>query len=193
MKLHTLLELRGNIPSFIHISGGKLQFLCHPHQAQPKCSASIFSSSRASQRRGLRSNSSVQRLLRLEDYQAGLRRIRFADPTTNNFALPALTFTELYLCRWQVELFFKWVKQHLCIKSLLGTSEDAVKTQIWIAVSVYVLVAIVRKRLNLQASLYEILLILSLILFDKIFIYQLLMNIVNGEPQGTQKQLFIFD
>src|SRR5690606_35258787 len=91
-----------------------------------------------------------------KDYQAGLRRIRFKDPTTNktlvfltnNFALPALTITELYRYRWQVELFFKWIKQHLRIKSFFGTSENAVKTQIWIAVSVYVLVAIVKKRLN---------------------------------------------
>ncbi|HEX2715453.1 MAG TPA: transposase, partial [Candidatus Acidoferrales bacterium] len=86
---------------------------------------------------------------------------------TNNFSLPALTIARLYKCRWQVELFFKWIKQHLRIKAFFGTSENAVKTQIWIAVSVYVLVAIVRKRLRLQASFYQILQILSLTLFEK--------------------------
>lgn len=105
-----------------------------------------------------------------KDFATPLRRIRFKDPETgkrlvfltNNFALPAITITELYRCRWQVELFFKWIKQHLRIKVFFDTSENAVKTQIWIAVSVYVLVAIVRKRLNLSASLYEMLQILSL-------------------------------
>ena len=99
-----------------------------------------------------------------QDFDTPLRRIRFNDPTTgkglvfltNNFTLPALTIAELYRCRWQVELFFKWIKQHLRIKAFFGTSDNAVKTQIWIAVSVYVLVAIVKKRLNLSASLYEI-------------------------------------
>jgi IS4 transposase len=93
---------------------------------------------------------------------------------TNNFALPALTITELYRCRWQVELFFKWIKQHLRIKAFFGTSENTVKLQIWIAVSAYVLVAIVKKRLNLSASLYEILQILSLTMFEKIPLDQLL-------------------
>lgn len=98
-----------------------------------------------------------------QDFDTPLRRIRFKDPETgkrlvflpNNFALPALTITELYRCRWQVELFFKWIKQHLRIKVFFGTSKNAVKTQIWIAVSVYVLVAIVKKRLNLSTSLYD--------------------------------------
>ena len=104
-----------------------------------------------------------------------LRRIKFTDPQsakrlvflTNNFALDALTITKLYKCRWQVELFFKWIKQHLRIRAFFGTSENAVKSQIWIAVSVYVLVAIVKKRLALPASLYEMLQILSLTLFEK--------------------------
>ena len=108
-------------------------------------------------------------------FPAPLRRIRFKDPEsgktliflTNNFTLPALTITQLYRCRWQVELFFKWIKQHLRIKAFFGTSENAVKLQIWIAVSVYVLVAIVKKRLKITASLYEILQILSLTMFEK--------------------------
>ena len=93
------------------------------------------------------------------------KRLKFL---TNNFTLPALTIAQTYRCRWQVELFFRWIKQHLRIKSFFGTRENAVKTQIWIAVSVYVLVAIVRKRLGLQASLYQILQILSVTLFEKV-------------------------
>jgi hypothetical protein len=110
-----------------------------------------------------------------QGFSRPLRRIKFTDPQTgkrlvfltNNFALDALTVAKLYKCRWQVELFFKWIKQHLRIKAFFGTSENAVKSQIWIAVSVYVLVAIVKKRLSLPASLYEMLQILSLTLFEK--------------------------
>jgi IS4 transposase len=110
-----------------------------------------------------------------QGFDRPLRRIKFNDPQTgkrlvfltNNFALDALTIAKLYKCRWQVELFFKWIKQHLRIKAFFGTSENAVKSQIWIAVSVYVLIAIVKKRLALPASLYEILQILSLTLFEK--------------------------
>ena len=109
-------------------------------------------------------------------YPDALRRVSYFDAETNkrlkfltnNFTLPALTIAQTYRCRWQVELFFRWIKQHLRIKSFFGTSENAVKTQIWIAISVYVLVAIVRKRLGLQASLYQILQILSLTLFEKV-------------------------
>ncbi len=96
---------------------------------------------------------------------------------TNNFSLPALTIADLYRCRWQVELFFKWIKQHLRIKAFFGTSENAVKTQIWIAVSVYVLVAIIKKRLNIDASLYTILQILSLTVFERISLNQILTDI----------------
>jgi IS4 transposase len=113
---------------------------------------------------------------------------------TNNFALAAITITELYRCRWQVELFFKWIKQHLRIKVFFGTSENAVKTQIWIAVSVYVLVAIVKKRLNLSASLYEMLQILSLTMFERIPLDQLLNNAVTDDTQRfTAKQLNLFE
>ena len=137
-----------------------------------------------------------------KEYQAPLRRIRFKDPgtektlvfLTNNFTLPAITITELYRCRWQVELFFKWIKQHLRIKAFFGTSENAVKTQIWIAISVYVLVAIVRKRLHIEASLYEMLQILSLTTFEKIPINQLLSKSAYDDLGGiSDKQLFLFE
>ena len=135
-------------------------------------------------------------------FDAPLRRIRFKDPETdktlifltNNFALPALTITELYRCRWQVELFFKWIKQHLRIKAFFGTSENAVKSQIWIAVSVYVLVAIVKKRLNLTASLYEILQILSLTMFERLSLDQLLAQVVIDDIERiSDKQLILFE
>ncbi len=113
---------------------------------------------------------------------------------TNNFALSAITITELYRCRWQVELFFKWIKQHLRIKVFFGTSENAVKTQLWIAVSLYLLVAIIKKRLNLSASLYEMLQILSLTMFEKIPLDQLLNNIITDDIQAlSANQLNLFD
>ena len=118
------------------------------------------------------------------DYPQPLRRIKYHDEKTgktfnfltNNFAIPAQTVADLYRYRWQVELFFKWIKQHLRIKSFFGTSENAVKTQIWIAISVYVLVAIIKKRLNLSTDLYTILQILSLTLFEKVPLDQMLAN-----------------
>ena len=204
VKLHTLLDLRGNIPSFIFISDGKLHDVNILDQLLPEAGAfyvmdrgyidferlarfheagSFFvtraKSNLKAQRRyshpvdrssGLICDQTVALTVfySRKGFEAPLRRIRFRDPEsgkrlvflTNNFALPALTITQLYRMRWQVELFFKWIKQHLRIKAFFGTSENAVKSQIWIAVSVYVLVAIVRKRLNLSASLYEILQIL---------------------------------
>ena len=130
-----------------------------------------------------------------------LRRIRFYDPDldrrfvflTNNFTLPALTIAQLYKCRWQIELFFKWIKQHLRIKTFYGTSENAVKTQIWIAITVYVLVAIIKKRLKLEQSLYTILQILSVTLFEKMPILQALAGIDSKdleEQPGNQLNLF---
>src|SRR5690606_13448622 len=192
VKMHTLLDLRGNIPSFIHISDGKLHEVNVLDQLLPEAGAfyimdrgftdfarlfrfheagSFFviraKSNLKAQRRysrpvdrstGLICDQTVvfKGFYARKDFEAPLRRIRYKDPETtqtlifltNNFALPALTITELYRCRWQVELFFKWIKQHLRIKAFFGTSENAVKTQIWVAVSVYVLVAIVKKRLN---------------------------------------------
>ena len=113
---------------------------------------------------------------------------------TNNFTLPALTITELYRCRWQVELFFKWIKQHLRIKSFFGTSENAVKTQVWIAISVYVLVAIVRKRLALDASLYETLQILSLTMFETTPLNQLLtLAPLSTIPSNSPNQLNLIE
>ena len=211
VKLHTLLDLRGNIPAFIHISGGKMHEVNILDQLVPEAGAfyvmdrgyldferlfrlhtagSFFvtrgKSNLKAQRRyshpvdrstGLICDQTVvlTGFYSYRDFETPLRRIRFNDPKTgkrlvfltNNFALPALTITELYRCRWQVELFFKWIKQHLRIKQFYGTTENAVKTQIWTAVSTYVLVAIVKKRLKIQASLYEMLQILSLTMFEQ--------------------------
>ena len=137
-----------------------------------------------------------------DDYPEKLRRIRYFDAETsqnltfltNNFVLPALTIARLYKCRWQVELFFKWIKQHLRIKSFYGTSESAVKTQIWIAISVYVLVAIVKKRLHLDLSLYTILQILSVTVFEKSTILQVLTEFTCKESKGkSNNQLSLFD
>lgn len=135
------------------------------------------------------------------NYPEKLRRIKFYDATTdhtfvfltNNFSLPALTITELYRCRWQVELFFKWIKQHLRIKAFYGTSENAVKSQIWIAISTYVLVAILKKRLNINASLYNLLQVLSLTLFERTPINQLLIaseNTLVSDAEANQLNLF---
>jgi hypothetical protein len=211
VKLHTLLDLRGNIPSFIFISDGKMhdvnildQLLLEPgafyvmdrgyidfeRLARLEDAGAFFvtraKSNLKAQRRYSRPVDRTSGLIcdqtvvltgyySRQGFQKPLRRIKFNDPQTgkrlvfltNNFALDALTIAKLYKCRWQVELFFKWIKQHLRIKAFFGTSENAVKSQIWIAVSVYVLVAIVKKRLALTASLYEILQILSLTLFEK--------------------------
>ena len=135
-------------------------------------------------------------------YPDALRRVSYFDAVTgkrlvfltNNFTLPALTIAQIYKQHWQVELFFKWIKQHLRIKRFLGTSKDAVKTQIWIAVSIYVLVAIARKRLGLEASLYQILQILSLTLFEKTPILQALQEMdYDNDLDGIRNQLNLFD
>jgi Domain of unknown function (DUF4372)/Transposase DDE domain len=238
IRLHTLIDLRGNIPTFIHISDGKLHEVSVLDQLLPEAGAfyimdrgfldferlyrfqqagSFFvtraKSNTRLQRRyshpvdhstGVRSDQTVflTGQFTSRTYQAPLRRIRFKDPKTaktlvfltNNFALPAFTITELYRCRWQVELFFKWIKQHLRIKAFFGTSENAVKSQIWIAVSVYVLVAIVRKRLKLPGSLYQILQILSLTLFEKTPMDQLLSHAVADQIEASSaKQLSLFN
>jgi hypothetical protein len=224
IKLHTLIDLRGNIPSFIHISDGKLHDVNVLDELLPEpgafylmdrgyldferlhrlhLAAAFFVTRAKSNLKATRRYSrSVDRSTGLicdqtitlmvfyskTGYPEALRRIRFKTEEgktlvflTNNFALPALTITELYRCRWQVELFFKWIKQHLRIKSFFGTSENAVKTQVWIAVSVYVLAAIVKKRLGLDASLYETLQILSLTMFETTPLHQLL----RLDPQDT--------
>lgn len=237
IKLHTLLDLRGNIPTLIHISDGKVHEVNILDQLLPEPGAfyimdrgfldferlyrfheagSFFvtrgKSNLQVQRRyshpvdrttGLICDQSVvlTGFYSHQGFEAPLRRIRFKDPETaktlifltNNFVLPALTITELYRCRWQVELFFKWIKQHLRIKAFFGTSENAVKSQIWIAVSAYVLVAIVKKRLQLSASLYEILQILSLTMFEKIPLDQLLAQTISEQIQPvSDNQLILF-
>ena len=135
-------------------------------------------------------------------YPDALRRVSYVDAKTNkrlvfltnNFVLPALTIAQIYRCRWQVELFFKWIKQHLRIKAFFGTSENAVKTQIWIAISVYVLVAIVRKRLGLEASLYQTLQVLSITLFEKTPILQALQGLDSqNDSLGPGNQLNLWD
>jgi hypothetical protein len=140
----------------------------------------------------------------LAGYPEKLRRVKYFDAErekhlvflTNNFVLPALTIAQLYKCRWQIELFFKWIKQHLRIKAFYGTSENAVKTQIWIAVSTYILVAIIRKRLHLEQNLYTILQILSVTLFEKVPLNQLFANYdyqnfpKTKEPMCNQLNLF---
>lgn len=238
VKLHTLLDLRGNIPCFIHISHGKMHDVnaldllpIEPgafyvmdrgyvdfERLYRFTQGSAFFVTRGKrnldctcrQRRavdkatGLRSDQTIV-LAGLKSsrlYPDPLRRVAFYDAEnerrlvflTNNFTLPALTIARLYKSRWQVELFFKWIKQHLRIKTFFGTSENAVKTQIWIAISVYVLVAIVKKRLALPSSLYENLQILSLTLFERTPLDQLLTH-ADADPdrRETRNQLNLFD
>jgi transposase len=220
VKLHTLIDLKGNIPTFIHISDGKLHDVNVLDELIPEPGAfylmdrgyldfarlyvltlcSSFFVIRA------KSNTQLKRLYSHpvdrsnglicdqtvvltgvdshKDYPVKLRRIKYYDAETqkrfvfltNNFIVPAFTITQLYKCRWQIELFFKWIKQHLRIKKFYGTSENAVKTQVWIAVSVYVLVAIIKKRLKIELSLYTILQILSVTVFEKLPILQIVAN-----------------
>jgi len=211
IKLHTLLDLRGNIPTFIHISDGKLHDVNILDELIPEPGsfyvmdrayldfarlylmnrwAAFFVTRAKSNFRfrrlyshpvdkntGLRCDQTIMLtgFYPSKYYPEKLRRIKYHDPQTNkefvfltnNFALPALTITKLYKSRWQIELFFKWIKQHLRIKSFYGTTENAVKTQVWIAVSIYVLVAIIKKQLHLDLSLYTILQILSVTVFEK--------------------------
>jgi DDE family transposase/uncharacterized protein DUF4372 len=238
VKMHTLLDLHGNIPTFIRITDGMVHDVNILDEIMPQAGAFyvmdrgyidfqrlfVFTLSTAFfvvrsksnvllQRRyshavdkstGVRSDQTVI-LTSFESasaYPDALRCVRYFDAETNkrlkfltnNFALPALTIAQIYKCRWQAELFFKWVKQHLRIKAFYGTSENAVKTQIWIAVSVYVLVAIVRKRLELDASLYQILQILSLSLFEKTPILCALQALDGGANfVENNNQLILFD
>ena len=220
VRLHTQLDLRGSIPSFIHISDGKMHDvnvldLMTPEPGsftimdrgfldfarlyrltqagaffviRPKKNSRFVRvySRPVDKNTGLRCDQTVRLASAISQnkYPQLLRYVSFYDEKTdkhfsfftNNFELPALVIAQLYKCRWQVELFFKWIKQHLRIKAFFGTNENAVKTQIWIAIAVYVLVAIVKKRLRVEASLYTILQILSLTLFEKIPLDQLLNN-----------------
>ena len=238
VKMHTLLDLRGNIPTFIHISDGKMHevnvldilipeagsfyimdrgftdfarwFTLHQAQAffvtRGKSNLLFHRvySRAVDKATGLRCDQTISLTApkACKDYPQYLRRIKFYDAEhdrylvflTNNFDLPALTITQLYRCRWQVELFFKWIKQHLRIKKFYGTTENAVKTQIWIAITIYVLVAIVKKRLNTNDSLYTILQILSLTLFEKTPLDQLLKNTeTQMKNYHGSNQLNLFD
>ena len=220
MKLHTLLDLRGNIPSFISVTDGKVHDVKVLDQLVPEPGAiyimdrayldfarlfllnqwSAFFVTRAKsnfqfrrlyshhvdKNTGLKCDQTI--LLKgfypSKNYPEKLRRIKFHDPETdkvlvfltNNFSLPALTITKLYKSRWQVESFFRWIKQNLRIKAFYGNSENAVKTQVWIAVSVYVLVAIIKKQLHVDMSLYTILQIFSVTVFEKTPLLQMIME-----------------
>jgi hypothetical protein len=237
VRVHTLLDLRGNIPSFLYISDTKTgeltvfdQLIFEPgsfyvmdrgfidfgrlyrlHQerayfvirAKSNLQFQRLQSHRVDKSSGLRCDQTILLTGRhsATDYPQQLRRVKFYDAKhdrrlvflTNHSDLSALSITQLYRCRWQIELFFKWIKQHLRIKAFFGTSQNAVKTQVWIAITVYVLVAIVKKQLNVPASLYKILQILSLTLFDKQPLDQLLAQLqYKTEPPEMPNQLNLF-
>lgn len=238
VKLHTLLDLRGNIPCFIRVTHGKTHdvtvldhlpidagacyvmdrgyvdfarlYQLHLRQAYFVTRAKANLDFRQTATRevdratGLRGDQTI--MLRgpksSRRYPVALRRVKSYDAErdrrlvflTNDFTLPALTIAELYRCRWQVELFFKWIKQHLRIKVFYGTTENAVKTQVWVAISVYVLVAIIKKELNLDRSLREILQILSMNLFEKTLLFEVLSQATVEIPTNpTPNQLTLFD
>jgi transposase len=238
VKMHTLLDLHGNIPTFIGITDGTVHDVNILDEILPEagafyvmdrgyidferlfvftlCSAFFVVRTKENlllQRRysnpvdkstGVRSDQTVilTTINSAKAYPDALRRVSYFDADTdkrlkfltNNFVLPALTIAQIFKARWQVELFFKWIKQHLRIKAFFGTSENAVKTQIWIAVSVYVLVAIIRKRLGLEASLYQILQILSITLFEKTPILQALQaSDSRSDLLDPGNQLILFD
>ena len=241
VKMHTLLDLRGNIPSFIEITEGTLHDVNILDILVPEPGSFyimdrgyldferlyVFTQLLAFFVTRTKKNTKVRRVyshpvdrtdgLRydqtvmlvtpksLAGYPEQLRRVKYFDAErekqlvflTNNFVLPALTITKLYKCRWQIELFFKWIKQHLRIKAFYGTSDNAVKTQIWIAVSTYVLVAIIRKRLHLEMNLYTILQILSVTLFEKVSLDQLFANYdykkIPDFKEPLYNQLNLFD
>ena len=238
IKLHTLLDLRGNIPAFIHITSARWHdswvldelipeagafyvmdrgYIDFARLHRLNLSAAFFVvrgranfqyrrlySHAIDKRSGLICDRTIvttgQRST--TDYPDKPRRIKLRDTETgntlvfltNNFTLPAMTIAKLYKCRWQVELFFKWIKQHLRIKRFFGTSENAVKTQVWIAISIYVLVAIVKKRLDIDASLYTITQVLSLTLFEKTSLLQILSEAERTEDNHpTPNQLNLFN
>lgn len=238
IKLHTLLDLRGSIPTFIHISDGKLHevntldivplearafyvmdrgyldfkrlytitqssaFFVIRAKSNLKCRR-VYSH-QVDKETGLLCDQSVQLtgFYQAKDYPDKLRRVKYLDAEndrtlvflTNNFTLPALTIAELYRCRWQVELFFRWIKQNLRIKTFYGTSENAVKAQIWIAVSIYVLVTIMKKRLKIEASLYTILQVLSVSIFERMPLLQALTDSeCKSDMDEYNNQLFLFN
>jgi hypothetical protein len=228
VKLHTLIDLHGNIPTFVHITNGLVHdvnildrlvleagafyvmdrgYLDFERLYRLNLAAAFFVTRTKDnvqlQRRyshpvqsdtGVRSDQTVvlATVGSYKNYPAPLRRIRYLDADqqrffvflTNNFRLPALTIAQLYRARWQVELFFKWIKQHLRIKAFFGTSENAVRVQIWIAITVYVLVAIVRKQLGLSTSLYQILQVVSVTIFERVPILRALQPEDNQDKSG---------
>ena len=237
IKLHTLLDLRGSIPTFIHVSDGKFHDINILDVLIPE-PGSFYVMDRAyldfarlyimnqwaaffviraksnfrfrrlyshaiDKNTGLKCDQTIllSGFYSSKGYPEKLRRIKFYDTETNNtlvfltnnFSLPALTITQLYKSRWKVELFFKWIKQHLRIKSFFGTTENAVKTQVWIAVSVYIIVAIIKKRLNLDMNLYTILQILSVTIFEKVPLLQIVTDTeykINKSAHCNQLKLF---
>ena len=237
IKLHTLLDLRANIPAFIHITGARWHDSWVLDELTPEpgafyvmdrgyidfdrlhrlnLSAAFFVvraranfqfrrlySRPIDKTTGLRCDQIVvpTGVRSAHSYPEKLRRIAYRDPETgkaftfltNNLTLPALTIAQLYKCRWQVELFFKWIKQHLRIKRFFGNTENAVKTQVWIAISIYVLVAIIKKRLDIDANLYTILQVLSVTVFEKTSLLQMFSEAERTEkshPQHNQLNLF---
>jgi Domain of unknown function (DUF4372)/Transposase DDE domain len=238
IKLHTLLDLRGNIPTFIYISDGKVhdvnildilipeagsfyimdrgyldfarlfamnqQHAFFVIRAKSNLKFRRMYSHRVDENSGIQCDQTIvlSGFYTSKEYPEKLRRIKYHDAETdktfvfltNNFTLPAITIAGLYRKRWQIELFFKWIKQNLRIKTFYGTTENAVKTQIWIAVSVYVLAAIIKKRLKLDASLYTILQILSVTIFERTPLYQLLTkNYIEKPIDSDDKQLKLFN
>jgi hypothetical protein len=237
VKLHTMIDLRGNIPVVVHIDDGKSYdtdildvmmpepgaiyvmdrgYLDFTRLHRLAAAGAFFvvrgkikqrvrriTSRPVDRTTGIICDQTVVLTIRqtARKYPAKLRRVRYRDPETgktfifltNNFELPSRTIADLYRCRWQIELFFKWIKQHLRIKSFFGNTENAVKTQIWIAVCVYVLIAIVKKRLALEASLYTILQMVSVTAFEKMPLDQLLnisARVKNGSTENNQLNLF---
>ena len=238
VKIHTLIDLKGSIPTFVRVTDGKVHdvnilddlilesgaiyimdrgYLDFARLFTFTQNLSTFitrAKSNFDYRRlyyrkvdkttGLRCDQTIMLngFYASQDYPAVLRRIGYFDIETNkkfvfltnNFALPALTIAQLYKCRWQIEIFFKWIKQYLRIKTFFGTTENAVKTQIWIAISVYVLVAIVKKELKIELSLGEILQIFSIVLFEKVSVTQVLTkNVLQNENIQFHNQLLLFD
>ncbi|MBW2467113.1 MAG: IS4 family transposase [Deltaproteobacteria bacterium] len=238
IKVHTLLDLRGSIPTFIHVSDGKFHDVNILDALIPE-PGSFYVMDRAyldfarlyimnqwaaffviraksnfrfrrlyshaiDKNTGLKCDQTIllSGFYSSKGYPEKLRRIKYYDTETNNtlvfltnnFSLPALTITQLYKSRWKVELFFKWIKQHLRIKSFFGTTENAVKTQVWIAVSVYVLIAIIKKRLNLDMNLYTILQILSVTIFEKVPLLQIVTDAeCKINKSGRCNQLKLYD
>jgi hypothetical protein len=238
VKVHALMDLRGSIPSFIRITGGKVHdvnilddLVLEPGaiyimdrgyfdfarlytftqnlstfitRAKSNLDYRRLCYRKVDKATGLRCDQTIRLngFYAWQDYPAVLRRIGYFDLETNkkfvfltnNFSLPALTVAQLYKCRWQIEIFFKWIKQYLRIKTFFGITKNAVKTQIWIAISVYVLIAIVKKQLQIELALGEIMQILSIVLFEQVPMEQVLTkNVSQNQNLASHNQLLLFD